>query len=193
MSKTYFVSDLHFSHGNILRFNPATRQYADVEEMNRAIIANWQSLVGPYDHVWSLGDMFFCDEAQAIRILEQLPGIKHLIWGNHDQVIQRSDRLQGFFSTIDYYKEIKFGRQDLIMLHYPIQEWNKQHRGAYHAFGHCHGKVTLPGRAVDVGWDGPLGTRLIEWEELDAYLAPRPIMTHHGNGLPNEKIIGKNK
>lgn len=193
MPKTFFTSDLHFGHKNILKFNPDTRQYADVEEMDQAIIANWQSLVGPEDHVWSLGDMFFSKEDRAIAIMEQLPGIKHLIWGNHDQVIQRSSRLRGFFATIDYYKEISFGRQDLVMLHYPIQEWNKMHRGAYHAFGHVHGKIVPEGRAVDVGWDGILGTSLIEWCEIDAYLDPRPIMTHHGNGLPNEQIIGKTK
>ena len=53
-SNVYFTSDTHFQHGNIIKF--CNRPYSNVEEMNNAIIENWNSVVGPNDIVFHLGD-----------------------------------------------------------------------------------------------------------------------------------------
>lgn len=77
----FFTSDPHFFHANVIRY--CNRPYATVEEMNEALIGNWNSVVGPDDTVYCLGDF-----SLAIRPVEiyssRLQGHKKLIPGNHD-------------------------------------------------------------------------------------------------------------
>ena len=55
-SRVFFTSDTHFNHTNIIRF--CNRPFKDVTHMNETIIANWNSVVGPDDIIFHLGD--FC-------------------------------------------------------------------------------------------------------------------------------------
>ena len=48
----YYISDLHFFHQNILRFDQ--RPFATVEEMKNALISNWNSTVTNEDIVYIL-------------------------------------------------------------------------------------------------------------------------------------------
>ena len=43
MSRIFVTSDTHFSHVNIIKY--CNRPYASVEEMNNALIDNWNSVV----------------------------------------------------------------------------------------------------------------------------------------------------
>ncbi len=54
---TYFTSDLHFGHENIIRFS--NRPFSSAEEMNRTLIDNWDSRVTDRDDIYILGDMFY--------------------------------------------------------------------------------------------------------------------------------------
>lgn len=56
MSKTYYISDLHLGHENVIRFD--NRPFDSVEEMNETLVNNWNSVVTNADHVYHLGD--FC-------------------------------------------------------------------------------------------------------------------------------------
>lgn len=175
----WFTSDLHFWHKNILKFCPNTRKYETVEEMNRAIIKKWNEQVAPEDNVYILGDVFFCNAGQAIEILSQLPGHKHLILGNHDQVIKDNATVRSFFDSISEYKVITRSGKKVVMFHYPIWEWDKMHYGSYHLYGHVHGNSSVPGRAMDVGIDGREDNGLWSWEEIDARLGKLEIRDHH--------------
>jgi len=59
----WVISDTHFDHANILNFTDKvgkpTRNFADVDEMNETMIANWNSVVKPGDKVYHLGDVLF--------------------------------------------------------------------------------------------------------------------------------------
>lgn len=189
MANTWFTSDLHWGHKNILKFCEKTRPFSTLTEMNDHLINHWRNTVAHDDDVWILGDVFFTRADQANHILEQLPGIKHLVLGNHDNVIQSSNEVKSHFASIDTYKELKFGRQDVVLFHYPIVEFNKMHYGSWHLYGHVHGSFTHPGKALDVGWDGPIGQKLISLNDIKEYMADRPILTHHATGQPNEKIL----
>lgn len=46
----YFTSDLHFGHINILRH--CDRPFADIDEMDRELIARWNRRVTPQDDVY---------------------------------------------------------------------------------------------------------------------------------------------
>ena len=67
--------------------------------------------------------------------MNQLIGKKRLIKGNHDRI---SANLRKCFYSIDDYKEIKIGDLYVILCHYPITFFNKQHYGSYHLYGHVH-------------------------------------------------------
>lgn len=55
--KIWFTSDTHFGHNNIMKF--CQRPWKTVEEMDNALIQNWNSVVGENDIVFHLGDFAF--------------------------------------------------------------------------------------------------------------------------------------
>ncbi len=52
----YYTSDLDFGHRNVLKFD--SRPFADIDEMDRVLIENWNNRVRSDDTVYILGD--FC-------------------------------------------------------------------------------------------------------------------------------------
>lgn len=53
----FVTSDTHFNHKNIIKY--CNRPFKDVEEMNEAIINNWNNLVTNDDVIYHLGDFGF--------------------------------------------------------------------------------------------------------------------------------------
>lgn len=88
---TFFTSDWHFGHVNILTHVPARREYlglspeADVNDMNDALVELWNRQVKPTDDVWVIGDMCMGKVAETITHVGRLNGHKYLIMGNHDR------------------------------------------------------------------------------------------------------------
>ena len=151
----FYTSDLHFGHANAIKFDD--RPFADVEEMNKAMIHNWNSRVGKNDTVYILGDFSFRLKDPE-PILARLKGHKRLILGNHDQVIMGSEKLQSYFDDIQKMDYVSDRDKLIVMCHYPIAEWNKKNRGAYHFYGHIHKSspevyrfMTSQGRAYNAG------------------------------------------
>jgi len=182
MEKIWFTSDNHFGHKNIKNFCPNTRKGATVEEMDRLMIEMWQAQVAPEDHVYTLGDVFFCDATRARSIMRQLPGQKHLIYGNHDKVIKSNKDLRDMFVAVHDYHVLRIDGVKVVLFHFPIWEWDQMHRGSYHLFGHVHGNATVPGRAVDVGIDGELSSgdmSLYSWERVREHLSKKEVRPHH--------------
>ena len=48
---TFFTSDTHFNHTNIIRF--CNRPFRNVDEMNETIVANWNATIGMDDTVFT--------------------------------------------------------------------------------------------------------------------------------------------
>lgn len=78
----FYISDTHFDHKNIIAFDD--RPFQTVEEMNSALIVNWNKAVSSSDVVYILGDFHWGKAKEWPEILEQLNGQKELIRGNHD-------------------------------------------------------------------------------------------------------------
>jgi hypothetical protein len=74
LNNHWYTSDHHFGHKNIIAHN--SRPFASVEEMDEALIARWNSVVGPDDVVYHLGDFSFGPQAYY---LPRLNGEKHLV------------------------------------------------------------------------------------------------------------------
>ena len=119
--KNFFISDLHFWHTNILKFD--SRPWDTVEEMNQALIDNWNSVVTDEDRVYMLGDFFFFFTGKAKKILEQLNG--RIIWiiGNHDPENESFYRKLVTMGYIEEYHDMLIRWIDgyeITMCHYPM-------------------------------------------------------------------------
>ena len=128
----FYISDLHFSHKNILSFD--NRPFFTVAEMNEAIINNWNSVVSINDEVYILGDMFW-NNNDIDSILPRLKGRLYLIKGNHDRVNAEMNKR---FVWIKDYEEIKDGDKHIVLCHYPIPCYKNHFYGWYHLYGHVH-------------------------------------------------------
>lgn len=82
-------SDLHFFHNNIISYSK--RPFDDVNSMNDALIRAYSQLVKPNDIVIWNGDIAFKGHTIINTILNQLPGYKIQVIGNHD--IDRNGKL----------------------------------------------------------------------------------------------------
>lgn len=167
MNNTYFVSDTHFGHFNVIKYS--NRPFNNVDEMNESMINNWNQVVKPGDTVYHLGDFAFAKDYEIINILNSLNGQKHFIYGNHDKPIKNNPKkfIGGkLFQSISDYKEISIGEQKVIMFHYGMRVWNKSHYGSYMLHGHSHGSLPPFGKSVDVGVDATFITGKAEYRPI---------------------------
>jgi calcineurin-like phosphoesterase family protein len=159
--KTFFTSDTHFFHSRIIQY--CLRPFADVNEMNETLIANWNNVVTPDDVVYHLGDFAFGDANGVDQVMRRL-NFKHFhfVKGNHDKPFcdwyhsNKDDTyLAPKVSLYQSHLETKIEGHKFTLCHYAMRIWNESHRGALHLYGHSHG--TLPddcnSKSFDVGVD----------------------------------------
>lgn len=135
MCKIFFISDLHFGHGNIIKYE--NRPFKSIKEMDEQMILNWNNTVTPNDRVYILGDFCFGSKYDALSILDRLNGEKFIIRGNHDHVLSDKEVYNRFKWVKDYYV-LKHNGLKIVLFHYPIQVFDCQHHGAIHLYGHIH-------------------------------------------------------
>lgn len=155
MSRVFFTADTHLGHSGILRHCPETRQFKDIKQHDRAVVQNWNAVVGRNDTVYHLGDVAWCSD-EVNKLLKQLNGSKILIPGNHDEKSLRNKSFRDIWDHIcpSPYHEVYIKETRVVLCHYPIWEWNGMFGGAWHLFGHVHGRPTgIPGKNLDVGVD----------------------------------------
>jgi calcineurin-like phosphoesterase family protein len=128
----FFTSDQHFGHANIIRF--CDRPFADTDEMNDALIANWNAVVTNRDAVYIVGDLMFRLEIEPEVILRQLKGKKRLIIGNHDKSWMPKVELNRHFESVEHYQIIAASEGKVTLCHYPMMSFGSK----WHIFGHIH-------------------------------------------------------
>lgn len=114
----YFSSDNHYFHANIIKY--CGRPHASVDEMNTAMVSNWNSTVGDDDVVFHLGDLsagLKGRENDLCRLIGSLKGTKILIRGNHDHQPDDWYVQAGFRSVHD---SLNLG--GVLLIHYPLHE-----------------------------------------------------------------------
>lgn len=194
MSKTFFTSDLHHAHNNILKFTDRNK-VTTVENHTEWLVELWNSQVGSGDLVYVLGDITFSRSYdKLVSFIGQLNGSIQIILGNHDnpQFISKlhSDKLISWYGP---YKEVSINGVKTCLFHYPIAAWNRQHYGSYHLFGHCHSSFNhaAKGKCLDVGLDSIyslFGSYFLPDEDfIQQYMSHKEIYTpdHHS---PKESI-----
>ena len=130
MKETWFISDTHFGHKNILEYEKEARPFETVEGMNETIIERWNKVVGDKDTVYHLGD--FCFGKSSIAIASRLNGRKLLVLGNHD-TYQPSEYLLYFdrlFGAVFWH--------EALLTHIPVHP--EHSRCFLNVHGHLHSK-----------------------------------------------------
>ena len=168
---TWFTSDLHFGHANIIRY--CGRPFADVEEMDAALVERWNETVGPGDDVWVLGDFALGTIAETLPIAGALRGRKVLLAGNHDRCFDRSSpRWAGWEQRyLDAgFAEVRYGAVPLdvagtpvLACHFPYEGDSRDEErfvrlrpvdeGGWLLHGHVHEQWQQRRRMVNVGTD----------------------------------------
>ncbi len=139
----YFTADLHLGHANVVKLSK--RPFSSVEEMDEALIANWNARVKGNDTVYIVGDLIYKSK-EPEGYLSRLKGKKVLICGNHDGWVEKVDR-EKYFLSVSRYEEINVGGKTLTLCHYPLLEWRGSRRGLDCArlgllvHGHLHNRV----------------------------------------------------
>lgn len=144
-SDCYLTSDNHWFHKNILAL--CHRPFADIDDMNSQLVANWNDVVPTTGHVFVAGDMIHSGNIAMITgLLEKLNGTIYLIMGNHcyqnhfeHPVIKDlfEGRIYDSLSISINDTPIVSGMREMniYISHYPHVFWPRNH---VHAYGHVH-------------------------------------------------------
>lgn len=161
----FVIADTHFGHRSLVEGRPQPdgsriimpggrdTDFATVEEMDETMVERWNSVVGPGDKVYHLGDV--CIAKKSLKILARLNGRKTLIAGNHD-----------IFNTKEYlvyFDNMRAGRvfDGLLLTHVPVHPYQLQVNGgrfSYNIHGHTHRHF------VEGNWGGYINVCVEHWE-----------------------------
>ena len=176
---TFYTADLHFGHANIIKH--CNRPFDTVEAMDRALIENWNTIVGDDDEVWVLGDVTL--NVRHLPLVRELRGKKQLVAGNHDlchRMRSRWARFEGLYldagfenvwtrgvfrrhylSNVVDPSVLQVVTVDLAHLPYHgdsqerdrFDEWRPRDEGRVLLHGHVHDRWRVAPRQVNVGVD----------------------------------------
>jgi|TARA_R110000851_G_scaffold281274_1_gene434705 calcineurin-like phosphoesterase family protein len=128
----YITSDTWFGRPQILQI--ANRKFNDVDEMNAALIKNWNKAIKKDDIVFHLGN-FAWDPQTARNVLKKLKGQIYFMIGSADEAFL--DIAHEFENvTIIEDQILELPQFDSIICHYPLAVWNGKDSGTIHFHGH---------------------------------------------------------
>lgn len=138
----YFTSDLHFNHNKSFLY--ASRGFDSVEDMNTAIISNWNRVVDADDVVYVLGDLMLGDLNKGLECMRALNGKIVVVRGNHDT----DSRIEAYRTQLDNVIEVcdakylKYGKYHFYLTHFPCLTSNLEKeslsQGTLNLSGHTH-------------------------------------------------------
>jgi calcineurin-like phosphoesterase family protein len=171
VQKVWFSSDLHYNHKNIcagvtswikpenwpIPYNEwrdiktrrtfctahGLRDFKNLEDMNLTIINRINEKVTQNDILFLLGDIAFGGQGSIDKLMSQIICQNvHCIFGNHDKNLEKNvDNCQRYFKSCDYYKEIEVDGQFIVLFHYAMRIFNREHKSGWALYGHSHGKL----------------------------------------------------
>lgn len=170
----WFTADLHLGHKSILSY--CNRPFKDVDEMNEALIDNWNSVVSTNDITYILGDFAMGTIKDTLPLVAKLNGTKVLIPGNHDRcwygIRQTEDKRTywnsvyisaGFSGIFPLLAGITIGETHVVLNHFPYhgdsqdEDRYVNHRpidsGRWLLHGHVHDAWVVRDRMFNVGVD----------------------------------------
>lgn len=175
----WFTSDQHYGHYNIIKY--CNRPFSSVDEMNEAMIENWNKVVQPDDIVYCLGDVsmsFHFIEKHSTRLV----GKKYLVPGNHDYChsfnskSKKPENKEKWIKEYEKHGWVVLPEQSTLELsssntanlcHMPYQgstdptdayedkykKWRPTNDGKWLICGHIHEKWKIKDKMINVGVD----------------------------------------
>lgn len=151
----FVISDHHFFHDNTwAKFKMADgsplRQFSNNGQMHEYMIRKWNSVVGPYDFVYHLGDVTFKYDRKFDAVMHCLNGRKRLILGNHDKL--KGTNLMDWFEKVELWKGFKDKTDDnrsFTMTHIPAT-LDELRDGTINVHGHTHARFRKDPRYINV-------------------------------------------
>jgi len=141
MAKIFFTADTHF---NDPRLDIYFRPFKNVEEMNKAIVDNWNKTVSKEDTVWHLGD--FSKDKEGYSFVSKLNGKINLILGNYDE---KGLGDYSIFNSVQKNSIVTIGGMSYFLTHKP-EDYNP---AMFNLVGHIHGLWRVQRNMINVGTD----------------------------------------
>lgn len=163
----WFTSDLHFGH----RLVTGHRGFGeDTWEHDRVIMENWSKVVRDDDVVWVLGDLTLSNPTVALARMDDLPGRKHFIAGNHDpchpmhrEAHKWQKRYLDVFESVQPFARQKWDGDYFLLSHFPYAkdrgevrytQYRLKDEGMWLLHGHTHDSIKYEGGTeIHVGVD----------------------------------------
>ena len=186
-SEVFFTSDTHFGHSNIIKY--CARPFDTINNMDEALINNWNAKVPKDGIVYHLGDFAWGSINYWEKIREQLNGEIILVYGNHDEKYLNNERMYKLFKEVIPQNKIWINKIPIYMNHYPFLCFGGSYKGlgaTWQLFGHVHSNprseegldhkrlVNCFPTQYDVGVDNNNFTP-ISFDELHSYINNRQM------------------
>lgn len=172
VSGVWFTSDLHIGH----RLVSGLRGFETTDEHDAQIADRWSAAIRPTDQVWVLGDLAVSSPKGALALLAKLPGVKHLIAGNHDPIhsMHRESHkhfaaYMEVFASVQTFARRKVAGSYVMLSHFPYGHdarhlqadggvdkyapYRLRDEGLWLLHGHTHTAARVDGREIHVGVD----------------------------------------
>lgn len=120
------------------------RPFSSTEEMDEAMVANWNRVVNPKDTVYHCGDVVIA--RKNLQTLKRLNGKKRLIRGNHD-MFKDNDYYEAGFEKI---LGVRVFVDQWIMSHIPLHPDSIGPRFKINVHGHLHTNYVRKPRGFNV-------------------------------------------
>ena len=199
MNNIWFTSDTHHSHKNICigvsdwdDKEKSCRNFQTLEEMNELIVTNINKCVKEDDILYHLGDWSFGGINNIWEFRKQIKCKNiYLVPGNHDHHIKKNKILPQkeydiniyahdcFLEILPELTKIIIDKQEVILCHFSLEEWENMDRGSIMLHGHSHHTrdytdLNMYYRRKDVGMDNP-EFRPYSWNEIKEEMKERKI------------------
>lgn len=141
----WYTADLHFyDDSNVI---PFVRGFTSGQQMQAVLMDNIKAVVQPLDELYILGDYAVTDDFKLLKhVTQQLPGIKHMVLGNHD-TFAPFDYVEAGFTTVHTAVEIN----DRYLVHDPC--CSTIDRSKWWLCGHVHDLFKIANQVINVGVD----------------------------------------
>ncbi len=140
----FWTSDQHFGDD---RFNLFYRPFNTVQEQEDYLVERWNSVVGPDDEVYHVGDFATTDE--GLSVVGRLNGTIHLIMGNYDDP-RPLDRLNELFASVSNTKMLTLSNgKEVVLNHYP----DRASKYYFNIVGHIHSLWKVQRNMINVSCD----------------------------------------
>lgn len=178
-NKHYWSSDWHVFHDPSWKVPIwEKRGYLNAQDAAEQILRKINERVGENDTLWYLGDIFLNSTDEMC--LNWMNGLRckdiKFVWGNHEsnmwrlykEEVKKQYNLEdveiyplkmGNIEFIGNKAEIRIGKRNIVMNHFPEHSWNGMGRKSWILSGHSHNsdKTRNPDSPInyclDTGWD----------------------------------------